>query len=147
MGRAIDETGVRLAATAEEQRPGTVIVGIMTDGLENASQQYKWKDIAERIARQRDQYSWKFMFFGAGEDAIKTASDMNIDAADSVAWEAGDADDMHAVMRSQGIRVKCCRKMAAGHADRHVREMSCRSLSFVMDEERAKIKKEKEGRK
>ncbi|HRD61495.1 MAG TPA: VWA domain-containing protein, partial [Nocardioides sp.] len=37
MGRLITDTGQALAALPEDQRPGTVIVAIMTDGLENAS--------------------------------------------------------------------------------------------------------------
>jgi hypothetical protein len=34
IGRAVNATGARLAAMPEDGRPGTVIVGIMTDGLE-----------------------------------------------------------------------------------------------------------------
>lgn len=147
VGRAIDETGARLAATAEEQRPGTVIMGIMTDGLENSSRKYAWKDIAERIARQKEKYSWKFMFFGAGEDAIKTAADMNIAREDSVAWEAGDKDEVRSFVRAQGRRVKCCRKMAVGFKDKEVMQTASCSLSDLMDEERRNIKKEKKGKK
>ena len=65
VGIAIDDTGKRLASLPEEQRPANVIIGIMTDGFENSSRRYKWKDIADRIAHQREKYSWRFMFFGA----------------------------------------------------------------------------------
>lgn len=37
VGRTIDELGARLAAIGEPDRPGQIIVAILTDGLENAS--------------------------------------------------------------------------------------------------------------
>src|SRR5438105_3099930 len=37
IGQTIDNLGQRLAALAEKDRPGQVIVAILTDGLENAS--------------------------------------------------------------------------------------------------------------
>ena len=147
VGTAIDDTGKRLASLPEEQRPGNVIIGIMTDGFENSSRRYKWKDIADRIAHQREKYSWRFMFFGAGMDAIEVASKMNIDRADSVTWDAGDADEVHAVMSSQSRRAKACRKVSMGTASYAVRQDACRSLSALMDEERERIKKDKKTRK
>lgn len=147
VGTAIDDTGKRLAAMPEEQRPANVIIGIMTDGFENSSRRYKWKDIADRIAHQREKYSWRFMFFGAGMDAIEVASKMNIDRADSVTWDAGDANEVHAVMSSQSRRAKACRKVSMGTASYAVRQDACRSLSALMDEERERIKKDKKARK
>ena len=38
IGQTVDDLGLRLAALAEKDRPGQVIVAILTDGLENASQ-------------------------------------------------------------------------------------------------------------
>src|SRR4051812_37552312 len=37
IGRLVTDAGQTLAALPEDERPGTVIVAIMTDGLENAS--------------------------------------------------------------------------------------------------------------
>lgn len=62
-------------------------------------------------------------------------------------WNAGDADAVHAVMRSQGRRVKCCRKVAAGCADRELMETASCSLSSLMDAERQNVKREKRGKK
>ena len=83
IGRTIDELGQRLAATPEPERPGQVIVAILTDGQENASSQYKWPDIANRIRHQRETYNWRFLFLGANQDAIATAAQMNIGRADA----------------------------------------------------------------
>lgn len=79
IGLTIDELGKRLAAEPEEKRPGKVIVAIFTDGLENASQLYSLKQVHDMITHQRKVYQWEFLFLGANEDAIATASQMGID--------------------------------------------------------------------
>src|SRR5438270_3562057 len=54
IGQTIDDVGQRLAGLAEKDRPGQVIVAILTDGLENASQRFTWKEIAGKIKHQTD---------------------------------------------------------------------------------------------
>ena len=49
VGKTIDAVGERLAATAESERPSQVIVSILTDGYENASQTYSKPKVAEMI--------------------------------------------------------------------------------------------------
>lgn len=138
VGRAIDETGARLAALPEEERPAVVTVGIMTDGYENASREYSRKDIAERIARQKEKYNWKFIFFGAGEDAIQVAAQMNIDKEDSVKWEAGNAEDLQAVMHCTSQRVSYSRKCSImGVAEDRV------SMDGLMDRARSLFRKKR----
>jgi len=88
IGRTIDELGAKLDAEPETNRPGQVLVAILTDGLENASHRYSLQDVSSRIARQRDTYQWRFLFLGAGQDAIATAVSMNIAAHDSSAFIA-----------------------------------------------------------
>lgn len=133
VGTAIDETGARLAALPEEKRPGTVIIGIMTDGYENASFLYSWKDIAERIRHQKEKYNWHFMFFGADEAAIAAAAKLNIERTESALWRAGDAEEVSTVMSAQSRRVRARRRVAmkcASAADMSV--LSC-SLEAVTD--------------
>ena len=88
IGRTIDELGQRLAAAPAEQRPGQVVVAILTDGYENASSKFTWPAIAQRIRHQRDKYQWSFLFLGANQDAIATASKLAIHAADAATFEA-----------------------------------------------------------
>ena len=85
-------SAIRLAALAEKDRPGQVIVAILTDGLENASQRFTWKEIAGKIKHQTDTYKWIFLFLGANQDAIATAANLSIaanNAANYVADAAG----------------------------------------------------------
>ena len=78
IGITIDSLGKRLADTPEADRPAKVIVAIMTDGEENSSRQFSWDQISEKIKHQTEVYKWEFLFLGANQDAIATASRMNM---------------------------------------------------------------------
>ena len=52
IGRSITEANARLAATAEKNKPGKVIMVITTDGLENASTDYSYNQIQKMIKTQ-----------------------------------------------------------------------------------------------
>jgi hypothetical protein len=81
VGRAINETGERLAKMNEQDRPGLVIFVVMTDGLENSSKEFSKADIKAMIQRQQDTYNWHFTFLGANQDAFAEAGGMGIAAA------------------------------------------------------------------
>lgn len=78
IGRAITTVGERLAKTEEAQRPGQVVVVILTDGFENASQEYTRTRVAEMIQHQQEKYNWRFVYLGVNVDAFKEASSLNI---------------------------------------------------------------------
>jgi hypothetical protein len=81
VGRAINETGERLAKMAEQERPGLVIFVIVTDGEENASREFSKARVKTMIQRQQTKYSWKFTFLGADQDAFAEAGGMGIAAS------------------------------------------------------------------
>jgi hypothetical protein len=62
----------------EKDRPATVIVAILSDGEENSSKMYGHRRIQDMIKLQEDVYNWKFLYLGANQDAIATASSMGI---------------------------------------------------------------------
>jgi hypothetical protein len=86
IGRAIGETGSRLGAMAESDRPGKVFFVVLTDGEENSSREFTRDRINEMIARQRDVYSWQFVFLGANQDAISAAASIGIPTANSMTY-------------------------------------------------------------
>ena len=90
IGRTIDETGARLASMPEAQRPGKVIIAILTDGEENSSSTFTWAQISDKIRHQKEVYKWEFLFLGANQDAIATASKMNIDHHSSTTFSQTD---------------------------------------------------------
>ena len=99
IGRTIDDLGARLAAMPEEERPGGVIVAILTDGHENSSLEYTRRRVAEMIEHQRTVYNWSFVFLAADQDAIDTAEKLNIDPALAMRY-ASTAHGTRSVMRT-----------------------------------------------
>lgn len=91
IGRTIDETGQRLAALPEADRPESVIFVILTDGEENASRHYLPERINDMIRHQSDVYRWQFVFLGANQDAIMTASRLGIGSAQAMTFAASPA--------------------------------------------------------
>ena len=87
-GETIDRVGERLNETPEEERPEKVIVSILTDGLENASEEYTYEQVGARIKRQQENYKWEFIFLAANQDAVASASRISIDEKDAVDFEA-----------------------------------------------------------
>jgi uncharacterized protein YegL len=83
IGETIDALGRKLAATPDEARPGKVIVVVFTDGEENSSRHFTWTDVSSSIQHQQKVYSWEFIFLGANQDAIATASNMRMNTRNS----------------------------------------------------------------
>jgi hypothetical protein len=87
-GMAITRTGEKLTAMAEQDRPGKVIVLITTDGLENASREYKREQVRELVTRQQEKYQWQFSYVGANVDAFAEAGAMGIPAVNTMNYTA-----------------------------------------------------------
>ena len=81
VGRAMNETGERIAKMDERDRPGLVVFVVMTDGQENSSKEFSKATIKEMIERQQQQYNWHFTFLGANQDAFAEAGGIGIAAA------------------------------------------------------------------
>lgn len=79
--RAMTETGERLAAMPEDERPETVLFVIMTDGQENASREVTLADVNALIKQQVEVYGWEVTFLGAGLDVARQAVAMGIAAS------------------------------------------------------------------
>lgn len=79
IGETITETGKRLAALPENQRPGLVLFMIITDGEENSSREYKSREqIKKMILHQEQKYSWKFSFLGSNQDGFAAGNAIGI---------------------------------------------------------------------
>jgi hypothetical protein len=89
MGRLITSTGDELAGLAEPERPGTVILAVMTDGYENASHEWTPPAIKALVEQQTDKYSWQFLYMGADQDAIEVGASLGVAPAASVTYGRG----------------------------------------------------------
>ncbi len=114
MGTLITDTGAKLAALAETQRPGTVIVAIMTDGHENASQEWTHPAIKALVEQQTGQWGWQFLYMGADQDAIEVGRNIGVAAANSVTYGRGKSRDVFANISDKVSTVRNAR--AAGDA-------------------------------
>lgn len=81
VGRTIKEVGDRLAKTAEADKPGRVIMLIVTDGLENASKEFTHRQVKALIEEQTSKYNWMFVYLGANQDAFSAAAGIGIKCA------------------------------------------------------------------
>lgn len=89
VGNLVTATGDKLAGFDEADRPGKVVVVIVTDGLENQSREWTHEAVKALIDQQTDVYGWEFVYLGANQDAfavgqsigVNTTMDYTADAA------------------------------------------------------------------
>ncbi len=106
VGRAINETGERLAGIKESDRPGLVIFVVMTDGLENSSREFSKKQLKEMVDRQQSVYNWHFTFLGANQDAFAEAAAMGIGKAGVANYAVGKERAAYAATMSKVARMR-----------------------------------------
>jgi uncharacterized protein YegL len=97
MGKTINDIGLKLYNTVENERPGKVIFFIITDGEENASVEFTNDKIKEMVEMQRNTYSWEFIFLGANIDSFSVAHSIGISADRAFDYEA----DSEGVFKAQ----------------------------------------------
>lgn len=100
VGRFITEIGEHLATLPEEQRPGHVILLIMTDGMENASTEWTYDSVKKLITQQREKYNWTFMFLGANIDAVHVGDRIGVPQRMAMTYSADDDVAVHAAYAS-----------------------------------------------
>lgn len=98
LGRLIVTAGERLAALPEDERPGSVVVGVMTDGYENASVDWSHARIKELIERQTRGYNWQFLYLGADQDAIEEGAKMGFGRDQAMSYARGRSREAMAAM-------------------------------------------------
>jgi hypothetical protein len=78
IGRLVTDAGAELAALPESRRPATVIVAIMTDGMENASKEWTGASVKALVSQQSNAFGWTFMYMGADQDAVEVGVSLGI---------------------------------------------------------------------
>lgn len=96
VGAVVTETGAKLAAMAEDKRPGQVIVIIATDGGENCSHEWTKDTVKALTTQQQEDYGWKFTYIGANQDAFAEAGGIGIPMAASMGYTASPAGTRNA---------------------------------------------------
>jgi hypothetical protein len=100
IGRKINSFGEALAGLAEDERPETVLVAIVTDGEENSSHEFTYEQIQEMVKHQTDVYNWDFMYLGANQDAIAVAGRFGVKGGSALTWNTDNVAMASATMDS-----------------------------------------------
>ena len=61
---------------------------VVTDGDENSSREFSLDAVSSLVTRQKEQYSWDFMFLGANQDAVLSGERLGFDAGSSMTFMA-----------------------------------------------------------
>lgn len=95
LGKAIIDTGKTLSETPEDQRPGTVIILVMTDGQENSSIEFRGEvgrlRVQQMVKTQTETYNWNFIFMGANIDSKAVGASLGVSAERSLTYIANSA--------------------------------------------------------
>jgi len=87
IGEGIALTKAKHARLSESELPAHTIFSIMTDGLENASKEYRYDQIKEMIELQK-KCGWEFLFQAANIDTVREASRLGIDQDKAMSFVA-----------------------------------------------------------
>lgn len=98
MGKLITDTAAEIAALAEDDKPGSVIIAIMTDGLENASHEWTRPAIKSLVEQQTNEFGWEFLYMGADQDAVEVGKDLGVKAEQAVTYSRGKSREAMAAM-------------------------------------------------
>ena len=88
IGKTINQVAARHNNSVDSTVPAKTVVVIITDGMENASKEYKLPTIKSMIEKQKNEFGWEFVFMGANIDAVSVAGSMGIDATRAANYHA-----------------------------------------------------------
>ena len=86
---AIGKTVMQVKANQDKKEiKDKVLFVIITDGMENASREYRADQIKKLIEERKEKDNWEFLFLGANIDAIGAAKDLGIDSSRAVRFKS-----------------------------------------------------------
>lgn len=98
MGKLITDTAAEIDALSDDDKPGSVIIAIMTDGLENASTEWTRSAIKSLVEQQTNKSGWEFLYMGADQDAVEVGKDLGVKAEHAVTYSRGKSREAMAAM-------------------------------------------------
>lgn len=122
-----DAMGVTLNGLAGKiHEDDRVMATIITDGYENASEEYSGKTVKTLVAGLREK-GWAFAYIGANQDAVEVAKDLNINNA--LNFDATPEGTMH-----MSIRFKKATSLFASKLAEPMEETFDKTMSNLFDE-------------
>jgi hypothetical protein len=77
----------KVEALEPEDRPRHIVVAVITDGLENASQEWNHPQVMDCV-KARIAEGWSFTFLGANQDSIQEGARVGVAADSSLNYAA-----------------------------------------------------------
>lgn len=106
IGRSVTELGNKFANMSEDERPGTVVVVVITDGYENSSLDWSASAVKELIEQQETEWNWDFNFLGAGMDAVDVGTSYGFKAGKSMTYSTGNTHAMASAVSASVTRTR-----------------------------------------
>jgi hypothetical protein len=122
IGKAVTEFGEKLSNMEEANRPGRVMVIIVTDGLENASQEWSKEAVKALIEQQQSVYNWTFVFLGANMDAVSVAGGMGIAPSASLTYDTGNVNASGVALSAMTTRYRSGGEASFTEAERQAQK-------------------------
>lgn len=88
IGRTVNVMRAKHDALPEDERPGKVILLIITDGEENASREYTAGQIHKMLGEVQMTHGWEVTYFGANQNAQEVGQTMNLDSGSTINYTA-----------------------------------------------------------
>lgn len=97
MGRLITGTMAEIEVLADHDKPGSVVVAIMTDGLENASTEWSGPAIKSLVEQQTSR-GWEFLYMGADQNAVEVGRGLGVRTEQAITYARGKSREAMAAM-------------------------------------------------
>jgi hypothetical protein len=85
VGFLLTDVAAKIGTAPAAEHPERVVVAILTDGMENASQEWTGPSV-KALVEQRQAAGWEFVYLAAGLDAATEAGKMGIREADAFSF-------------------------------------------------------------
>lgn len=139
IGRLISDTTATLERLPADERPSTVMIGIMTDGHENASREFSHAAIKALITERESVAGWTFLYLGANQDAIEVGASLGIDRDRSLTYDGAAAPSAYRAASAAISRTRTARAAGADLA-------TARAAAAFSSDERAAAEDGQGGR-
>ncbi len=106
-----------------EDENTSVLMVILSDGVENSSKNFSGEDIAEKIQTLKDTERWTFTYMGANVDLSVISKTLNIDAGNIMSFDASKAEGYHDA-----------KEMFKAGTTMYMSSRSCANIDFKSDD-------------
>ena len=113
IGKAIVTTGEFLDKMDEADKPGRVVLCIVTDGGENSSREFTGDQVRALVTEHQDKYNWQVVFIGANINAYATGTSLGFRGQHTTQYHAT-PQSATAMFSNVNSTVKAYRGAAAG---------------------------------